>query len=127
MKKIKKNLVDKNDEIGFGIVFDQHYTDSLLRLIQNPSKRYKNTFLKTRRSLHKKDILTSLLLFGKAYLSTPYWYRQVKSSALKFLFEEELLEWLPNEYNFQAFLKIGEIAENFWAKNRHLCEVFEKF
>ncbi|MFC1572502.1 hypothetical protein ACFL6M_02775 [Candidatus Eisenbacteria bacterium] len=91
-----------------GIVLDQYYTDSLLRMVLGNRYRRLSPALQTARALPKKDLLTTLVLFEKAYLSEPYWLPGFSAPMLRELESTGLIEWVPPRFYAASFAKIGK-------------------
>ena len=111
MKNTSRIIYNSNKLPSYGVIFDQHYTDSLIRFVVGNERYKRNIPMKTKRSLPKKDILTSLLLFGKAYLSKPSWYKHIESKKLEWLQKEELIDWIPDKHEINAYLYLGEFLD----------------
>lgn len=88
-------------------IFDQHFTDSLLRKVLKPNE-YKrvNPEFNLARSLPKKQVLLPLLLFNKAYLVKPYWLQDFDSRQLERLRREDLIDWIPEDQVRQAQMTV---------------------
>ena len=99
-KELKQNYV-LHDTRGVG--FDQHYTDSALRLLAPKAYLAHEKRVKTRRSIPKQEILVSLLLFGKAYLSRPTWFYDTEFPELEIFQTEDLIDWIPDNTYISAF------------------------
>ena len=91
-----------------GIIFDQLYTDSLLRT-SLPRGTYRAKFkLRTRPPL--QDTLLSLVLFGRAYLQRPFWLDEFDyTAALSQLFSEDLIEFLAEDVYQSTFIQLGTL------------------
>lgn len=101
---------------GRGIVFDPHYTESALKLLAPKSYRRQKRLLQTRRSVAKQQILLSLLLFGKAYLSQPTWLSQPFLPELNRLIKEDLIGWIPLDHYESAFDHLSILINKLEAK-----------
>lgn len=94
-----------------GIALDDHYTDSFLKLLLK--KEYpKNSSVSLKRSIVYKEILTTLLLFGKVYLSKPYWIDQLDQEKLEEFIEKDMMEWIPDEYYSEGLKSISILINN---------------
>lgn len=97
--------------LNSGVIFDQHYTDSLLKTYLG-SRYPKNTLvLNPARSIPRKAVLVNLLLFGKAYLSKPYWLANTISEDIAPLFQHDLVEWIPENNYADGFSAICNYIE----------------
>jgi hypothetical protein len=101
-----------------GVGFDQHYTDSTLRLLAPRSYGQHRKLVRTSRSVPKQEVLVSLLLFGKAYLSRPTWLYGAGFPELERFEREGLIQWMPNDvydssYDYLEIL-ILRLLEKAW-------------
>lgn len=120
---------DSPHKEGRGIIFDHHYTDSLLKILLPNCYASFPKWLPTKRSVPRKDILLSLLLFGKAVLSKPLWLNQGelhlkgKEQRLWAQVESEgLIEWVPDSYYGEAFAKLANFNNLLSAKADEFSE-----
>lgn len=87
----------KIDQAVEGVIFDPHYTDSLLRCLSRKAVKH-DRIIKARQRLSRKEVLTNLLLFGRAYLSRPFWLKTPELPDLGVLEREDLATWIPSQY-----------------------------
>jgi hypothetical protein len=110
-----------------GVGFDQHYTDSTLKLLVPKSYRRHETHIGTRKAVPKQEILSSLLLFGKAYLSKPTWlfqpdpygfpyHHDYDFSELERFERENLIEWIPETIYESAKAHLKPLIEKLWER-----------
>ena len=98
-------------DTGPGIIFDQHYTDSLLK-IAHSTKNASRSLITTKRSLPRKDVLVSLLLFGQAHIAKPAYYRDSGWPELARLIDEELIRWIPETAEYAAFTHLVQFFDS---------------
>ena len=106
-EKIRRNKLTRGNIQGIG--FDQYYTDCALKLLAPKSYLKHRKRIKTKRLIQKQDVLVSLLLFGKAYLSWPSWLDKAEFPDLEKFEKEDLVEWMPDatyesSFNFLELL-----------------------
>lgn len=94
-----------------GVIFDQHLTDSLFRLVQGSSYRSRGAWTPTLRPLPPADALSTLLLFGKAFLPLPLWRRISVDDAFRRLTEEDLVQWIPSAAYDQAAVELTRVGK----------------
>jgi len=96
-----KTVSTQDQKAITGVGFDQHYTDSALKLLAPRSYRQHRKWVRTKRSVPKQEVLVSLLLFGKAYLSRPTWLYETRFPEgfpeLERYEREDLIEWMPED------------------------------
>src|ERR1700686_1366975 len=97
--KMMGRISIKDQKTRSGVGFDQHYTDSALKLLAPGSYGRHGKWVRTRGSVPKQEVLVSLLLFGKAYLSRPTWLYELRLPEgfpeLERFEEAGLVEWIP--------------------------------
>jgi hypothetical protein len=104
-------MFKKENKEPQGVAFDQHYTASLLRIVSGTTKKKQILPFKTKRSIPKKEVLTTLLLFGKAYLSRSSWFYPEFGDVLSELHSEGLCEWIPVDYETKAYTYLSEFID----------------
>lgn len=92
-----------------GVIFDQHYSDSLFRVALG-RKGYRSR-LSLGRSVAKKDVLLSLLLFDTAHVVTPFWLTEDAQGELNKLEAEGLISPIPSRPTLEAFRKVATFVD----------------
>jgi hypothetical protein len=91
------------------IIFDQHYTDSLIRLTLG-NRRIRPRF-PVAKSIAKKDVLLSLLLFDHARLVEPFWLEPSVALSLEPLIKEGLVSFIPREAHTEALERVEKLVD----------------
>lgn len=83
-----------------GIVFDQLYTDSLIRSI--PSDISLTPKIDLSDAVAIRELLVAILIYGHVHLLRPIWYDDCDSMELHVLENEGLISWIPQKYTTSA-------------------------
>ena len=94
-----------------GVVFDQHYSDSLLRFILKKEYRtLRRDNLKCSRSLPAQQFLLNMALFGRAFLARPLWLEDTPD--ISGYEREDLVQWIPFDAYEPALEQVGKFVEH---------------
>ena len=91
----------------FGLIVDNHYSESTLKLLVGRGYRRYEKWDTTARALPRKDVLSSLLMHGKFYLPRPYWLNERELTGLDTYVSEDLIGWIPDDAYTHAFDRLS--------------------
>lgn len=94
-------------EYEYGIVLDNHFTDSLICAISEKRPTSYRKLTSNCDPLPPHEVLTSLLLHGKAYLSKPIWIDDLPLSELNPLIDEGIVDWIPRAYYENSYHQLA--------------------
>lgn len=94
-------------ELNYGIVFDNHFTDSLISAVSNKRTTCYRKLTSICEPLPSHEVLTSLLLHGKAYLSKPIWIDALPIPELNPLIDEGLVDWIPRIHYENSYSQLA--------------------